>query len=141
MDLNAVIKGGTGAVDKTSAQPAKPSSVTVPARDHGPASKIAPSLQAPLTASDGRTEIPEAKNATIQDQRARDAEDLKDAKKLQALMDDKNMQFRTHHDEASGRSVLEVSDQKTGKVVSQYPSDELLRLYAALREPLVDRSA
>jgi flagellar protein FlaG len=67
--------------------------------------------------------------------------DLKKAEMLRAMIADKNMQLRTYHDEASGHSVLEVSDQATGQVVSQYPSEELLRLYAALREPFVDQSA
>ncbi len=141
MDLNAVIKGGTGAVDKPSTSPVRPSGVTAAAKDHGPTLKIASSLKAPLTAPDGGNETLEATKAAVQEQRAKDAADLRDAKKLQAMIGDKNMQFRTYHDDDSGRSVLEVSDQTTGKVVSQYPSDELLRLYAALREPLVDRSA
>lgn len=70
-----------------------------------------------------------------------DSEDRKTAERLRTQIGDKNMQLRTYHDEASGRSVLEVSDQTTGKVVNKYPSDELLRLYAALREPLVDQNA
>jgi uncharacterized FlaG/YvyC family protein len=72
---------------------------------------------------------------------AEDRKDLRDAQKLRALIVDQNMQLRTYHDEASGHSVLEVSDQATGNVVNKYPSDQLLRLYAALRESFVDKSA
>ena len=72
---------------------------------------------------------------------ADDRKDLRDAQKLRAQIVDQNMHLRTYHDEATGRSVLEVSDQATGKVVNKYPSDELLRLYAALRESFVDKSA
>lgn len=67
--------------------------------------------------------------------------DRQKAEQLKAFIGDENMQLRTYHDEASGRSVLEVRDQTTGDVVSQYPSEELIRLYSALRQPLVDQSA
>ena len=51
------------------------------------------------------------------------------------------MQVSTHHDEASGHLVLRVHDQATGALIDQLPADELLRLYAALRETLVDERA
>ena len=43
--------------------------------------------------------------------------------------------------EASGHLVLRVQDQATGELVEQIPADALLRLYAALRESLVDEQA
>lgn len=104
-----------------------------PAPDQGPTPKIEPSQKATSRALDGQVGETRVK--------ATDAKDLKNAETLRALISDKNTQLRTYHDEASGHSVLEVSDQATGKVINQYPSDELLRLYAALREPFVDQNA
>ncbi len=67
--------------------------------------------------------------------------DRQKAEQLKAFISDDSVRLSTYHDEASGRSILEVRDQVTGDVVSQYPSEELIRLYAALRQPLVDQSA
>ncbi len=67
--------------------------------------------------------------------------DRQKAEQLKAFISDDSVRLSTYHDEASGRSILEVRDQLTGDVVSQYPSEELVRLYAALRQPLVDQSA
>lgn len=108
-------------------------SVATLAPDHGPALGLEPSQAAALKAMDSQAGGTDAKPTNT--------EDLQKAETLRAHIGNKNMQLKTYHDESSGRSVLEVSDQATGKVVSQYPSDELLRLYAALREPLVDQSA
>ena len=70
-----------------------------------------------------------------------DSADLRKAEQLKAFIGDSNMRLSTYHDEASGRSILEVRDQVTGNVVSQYPSEELVRLYSALRQSFVDQSA
>jgi uncharacterized FlaG/YvyC family protein len=67
--------------------------------------------------------------------------DRQKAKQLKAFVSDANMKLSTYHDEASGRDILEVRDQATGELVTQYPSEELIRLYAALRQSLVDESA
>ena len=67
--------------------------------------------------------------------------DRQKAEQLKAFIGDSTVQLNTYHDEASGRSILEVRDQVTGDVVSQYPSEELIRLYAALRQSFVDKSA
>jgi hypothetical protein len=64
-----------------------------------------------------------------------------EAARLRALLTDPAMRVSTHHDEASGRTVLEVQSRDTGELVEQIPSDTLLRLYATLREPLVDQRA
>lgn len=74
-----------------------------------------------------------------QDSQAASA-DRQKAEQLKAFIGDNNMRLNTYHDEASGRSILEVRDQTTGDIVSQYPSEELIRLYAALRQPFVDQS-
>ena len=63
------------------------------------------------------------------------------AERLRALLTDPAMRVRTHHDERSGRTVMQIEDRTTGEMVEQIPSDDLLRLYAALREPLIDRRA
>ena len=67
--------------------------------------------------------------------------DRQKAEQLKAFIGDANFRLSTYHDQDSGRSILEVRDQTTGDVVSQYPSEELIRLYAALRQSLVDQSA
>jgi uncharacterized FlaG/YvyC family protein len=69
------------------------------------------------------------------------SDDLLKAQELKALIANQDTQVRTYRDENSGRPVLQVTDKRTGVVVEQYPSEELLRLYAAMREPFVDQSA
>lgn len=61
--------------------------------------------------------------------------------RLKALLTDPAMRVGTHHDGSSGRVVLRVHDRATGELVDQIPAEELLRLYAALRETLVDERA
>jgi hypothetical protein len=63
------------------------------------------------------------------------------AARLKALLTAPEVQVSTHLDDASGRFVLQVHSLATGEVVEQIPSEELLRLYASLRESLVDESA
>jgi flagellar protein FlaG len=46
------------------------------------------------------------------------------------------VQVRAHRDDASARLVLQVRDRTTGEVIEQYPPEQLLRFYAALRESL-----
>ena len=67
--------------------------------------------------------------------------DRQKAEQLKAFIGDNSVRLSTYHDEESGRSILQVRDQVTGDVVSQYPSEELIRLYAALRHSFVDQSA
>ncbi len=133
MEVNPAPPPRSSAAGQPSTSPARSPGVATSAPDHGPALRLDPSQTAPLEASHGQVGGHEVRTS--------DTEDLKKAETLRALIGNKNMQLKTFHDDASGRSVLEVSDQATGKVVSQYPSDELLRLYAALREPLFDQSA
>ena len=61
--------------------------------------------------------------------------------RLRALLTDPAMAVSTHHDEASGHVVLRIQDQATGELIEQIPADALLRLYATLRESLVDERA
>ena len=72
---------------------------------------------------------------------AADAADRLKADELRAFVANDKFSLSTYHDENSGRQVVEVRDQTTGEVVSQYPSEELIRLYTSLRESLVDQSA
>ena len=58
------------------------------------------------------------------------------AARLKALLADPAVQVRAHRDDASARLVLQVRDRATGEVIEQYPPDQLLRFYAALRESL-----
>lgn len=71
---------------------------------------------------------------------AGDPEQL-EASRLKALLTDPNMRVSTHRDDSSGHVVMIVQDRGTGEVVEQFPSDKLLRLYAAMREKLVDEQA
>lgn len=80
-------------------------------------------------------------SGTIEHSHKAEDGDRQKAEQLKALIGDRNMQLSTYHDEASGRSILEVRDQTTGDVVGQYPSEELIRLYAALRQSFFDKSA
>jgi uncharacterized FlaG/YvyC family protein len=66
------------------------------------------------------------------------------AARLRALLADPTVQVMAHRDDASARLVLQVRDRTTGEVIEQYPPDQLLRFYAALRQSLgalVDQSA
>ena len=58
------------------------------------------------------------------------------AARLKALLSDPSVRVRAHRDDASARLVLQVLDRTTGEVIEQYPPDQLLRFYAALRESL-----
>ena len=60
---------------------------------------------------------------------------------LRTLLTDPAMRVSTHEEEASGRTVLEVRSRATGEVIEQIPSEALLRLYAAMGEPVVDERA
>jgi hypothetical protein len=70
---------------------------------------------------------------------APDPGQLLEAARLRTLLTDPSMRVSTHHDDTSGRTVLQVLSRETGELVEQIPSDTILRLAAALREPLVDR--
>jgi flagellar protein FlaG len=75
---------------------------------------------------------------------ARSTFDEPNAPRSKGLLADGNVRIRAHRDEASARLVLQVLDRATGELIEQYPPDQLLRLYAALREslgPLVDERA
>jgi uncharacterized FlaG/YvyC family protein len=58
------------------------------------------------------------------------------AARLRALLADPSVQVRAHRDDASARLVRQVRDRTTGEVIEQYPPEQLLRFYAALRESL-----
>jgi hypothetical protein len=58
------------------------------------------------------------------------------AARLRAWLADPAVRVRAHRDDASARLVLQVLDRTTGQVIEQYPPDQLLRFYAALRESL-----
>ena len=58
------------------------------------------------------------------------------ATRLKERLADPAVRVRAHRDDASARLVLQVLDRSTGEVIEQYPPDQLLRFYAALRESL-----
>ena len=64
-----------------------------------------------------------------------------ETERLKALLTDPATRVSMHRDEASGRIVVRVHDRTTDEVLEQIPADELLRLYAGLRETLVDERA
>ena len=70
-----------------------------------------------------------------------DAADRGRIERLRALLTDSSTRVSMHQDDRSGRMVMQVQDRESGEVVEQIPSDELLRLFAAMRQPLVDRRA
>jgi uncharacterized FlaG/YvyC family protein len=63
------------------------------------------------------------------------------AARLKSLLTDPDVQVSTYLDDATGRFVLQVQSLSTGEVVEQIPSEELLGLYASIRESLVDERA
>jgi hypothetical protein len=67
---------------------------------------------------------------------ARSAGDEPDPARPRALLADGTVRVRAHRDDASARLVLQVLDRTTGEMIEQYPPDQLLRLYAALRASL-----
>jgi uncharacterized FlaG/YvyC family protein len=70
-----------------------------------------------------------------------DDSDRLEATRLRALVTDPGVRVSLRQDEASGRVVVQVVSRGTGEVVDQIPAEELLRLYSALREPLLDERA
>jgi len=86
-------------------------------------------------------EVGGAVPADLQRSAAAEAGAQAGAAHLRTLLTDPAMRVSTHEDEASGRTVLEVRSRATGEVIEQIPSEALLRLYAAMREPLVDERA
>ena len=46
-----------------------------------------------------------------------------------------------HNVTASGRTVIQIESVATGETVDQIPNEDLLRLYASIRQPLVDETA
>lgn len=59
-----------------------------------------------------------------------------DPGRLKALLADPAVRVRAHRDDGSARLVLQVVDRATGEVIEQYPPEQLLRFYAALRASL-----
>ena len=57
------------------------------------------------------------------------------------MLTDPDLRVQTQHDPASGRSVMRFQDRATGETVEQIPAEALLKLYAAIRAPLIDREA
>jgi hypothetical protein len=66
---------------------------------------------------------------------------LAEAVRLKRLLTDPAMQVNTFQDEAADRTVLRVQSRTTGEIIEQIPSEALLRLYATMRESLVDERA
>jgi hypothetical protein len=99
---------------------------------------------APSALVESRPRLPAQPNparaATLHAVRSTDADRL-EASRLKALVTDPGVRISMHPDEASGRIVLQVVSRATGDVVEQIPAEELLRLYSALREPLLDERA
>ena len=67
--------------------------------------------------------------------------ELQEARRLKGLLSDPEMQVSTHYHEASGHVVMQIQSRTTGDVVDQIPSETLLRLFASLRESLIDETA
>jgi uncharacterized FlaG/YvyC family protein len=78
--------------------------------------------------------------AELEGRSAPDREQV-EALRLKRLLSDPSVRVSTHHDDASGRVVLQVQQRATGQLVEQIPSERLLRLYAMIRESLVDEHA
>jgi len=64
-----------------------------------------------------------------------------EAQRLKALLTDPSKRVSMHRDGASGHVVMRVEHRTTGEVIDQIPSEDILRLYASMRESLVDERA
>lgn len=102
----------------------------------------APRLPASLHAAAGTAGVQAQveRTAPVEAARAIDRDRL-ESDRLKALVTDPGLRVSIRPDEASGRVVMQVVDRATGQVVEQVPAEELVRLYAALREPLLDERA
>jgi flagellar protein FlaG len=87
----------------------------------------------------GKGEIPVEKGALNSDQEA--PKDIKgpdlsklvsDAQRNIDVMHGKNLNFSVH--EASGRTMISVTDETTGQIVREIPSREMLNLAVKLEE-------
>ena len=47
---------------------------------------------------------------------------------------ERDVQVSNYYDEATGRQIYRVADKRSGEILSQSPPEELLRLYASIRE-------
>jgi flagellar protein FlaG len=112
-----------------------------PAPDRGHVLQRAPA-SAGRAAGQAASQAVDGKTAAILDRANEiDDADLQKAEQLRAFVASEKFDLRTYHDENSGRQIIEVRDQTTGDVVSQYPSEELVRLYTSLRQSLIDQRA
>jgi hypothetical protein len=107
--------------------------------------ELAPRAPTVFHASIGTRPRPEdrpqvAREAAIDAPHPTDLDRL-EAGRLKALITDPGLRVSIRQDEASGRVVMQVVSRQTGEVVDQIPAEELLRLYSALRRPLLDARA
>jgi uncharacterized FlaG/YvyC family protein len=84
---------------------------------------------------------PQLGQETIADTLRATESDRLEAGRLKALVTDPGLRVSMYQDEASGRVVMQVVSRATGEVVDQIPAEELLRLYSAMRESLLDERA
>ncbi len=96
-----------------------------------PSAPAAPGLRATVVAMDPSVVEPPSTGGLGQT-----GSEEPSAARLKARLADPAVRVRAHRDEASARLVLQVLDRTTGEVIEQYPPDQLLRFYAALRESL-----
>jgi uncharacterized FlaG/YvyC family protein len=97
--------------------------------------------RAPVAAHASIAIRPQPGRETIAESLRPTESDRLEAGRLKALVTDPGHRVSMYQDEASGRVVMQVVSRATGEVVEQIPAEELLRLYSALREPLLDERA
>lgn len=88
-----------------------------------------PHVAALAAGSDGRAQAHQAEALHLEAQR------------LKALLTDPHKRVDMRRDDASGHLVMRIEERATGEMVEQIPSEELVRLYTALRETLIDERA
>ena len=111
--------------------------------ERAPAIAKVPSSAARSAPRNPSTELPRAGSDVAENPGQLQA-DRQEGARLKALISDPNHRLSTQPDELTGRIVLRVEDRATGELVEQYPAEELLRLYAAMRDSLgglVDQQA
>lgn len=132
MNVNPVTSPGPSPSRQTEARVKAPQAST-PVVDRGQVLQREQALARRPDADNGQRAIANLTKA--------DEGDRQKADQLRAFVANDKFSISTYHDEGSGRQIVEVRDQETGDVVSQYPSEELRRLYESLRETLVDQQA
>ncbi len=121
-------------------RPANPPAPTAPAGDRpAPVRASAPPTAPPVAAVPARAVQPVRPGAESDRPRLDLSRLLQEAAELRHA--GREVRVRFARDDAAGRTVVRVEDPRSGELVAQYPPEELLRFYAAVRAEVRGASA